>query len=527
MKYIFTLLSGLSFLLSNHARAQAVEKADSLALIDLYNKTNGASWTHHDNWLSTSPVSTWYGITASCNRVIGIDLSVNNLDGRLPSSLDDLSGLQSLYAYSNKLKGSLPSLSELVNLRGLLIGSNRLTGSLPSSLGKLKSLEQLDVSNNKLSGSIPFAIGSLTNAQFINLNNNKLTGRIPVTIGKLAAIRILEMAGNRLNGSIPSEVGNLENLLYLYLQDNKLIGNIPPSVCNLKSLLALYLDDNKLSGSIPDNIGNLTSLQLLSASNNQLTGTVPFSFGDLVNLSQLYLNNNELRGALPASFFKLPNLQYMHIDHNHLSQGINKNPVFPLNVFLHADISHNDFTFDGMEFLATHYPFVTYSPQASLSIHKNGDNISLYAGGTLSNNFYIWYHVEDRSSTAIKGDSSFHPAAVGHYYAQVRNVMATQLVLYTDTFEYVMPAATNKVTASLAGIRNNSVFSVYPNPAHDMVHIKTEGNGIITITDMNGRMMLTKTVSGNDAVDVSRFAAGVYYVRNQTTGEVQKMIVVR
>ena len=51
---------------------------DSLALVDLYHSTNGANWTHNDNWL-TGPVSTWYGITISNDRVTIVDLYPNNL----------------------------------------------------------------------------------------------------------------------------------------------------------------------------------------------------------------------------------------------------------------------------------------------------------------------------------------------------------------------------------------------------------------------------------------------------------------
>ena len=526
--FTFLLFVSLFTFTQSKVKAQAVDKADSMALVDLYNSTKGNSWTNHDNWLSQLPVSTWHGITLSCNRVISIDLGVNNLTGKLPTSVSKLTALQYLYLYNNKLTGAIPSLfSNLVNLKEFLAGTNSLTGSLPSSLGKLINLQQLDVSHNQLSGTIPFAIGSLQNAQYINLSNNKLSGNIPVTIGNLASVRILEMADNQLSGSIPAAIGNLANLQYLYLQNNKLSGAISSSVGKLQSLQVLYIDNNRLSGSIPDAIGDLANLQLLSLNNNQLAGSIPSSIGNLSALSQLYLNNNELHGAAPSSFINLANLQYLYLDHNHLSQGTNKNPVLPLNVFLHADISHNDFTFDGMEFIATHYPFITYSPQASLAIHNNGESISLHAGGTLSNNSYTWYKIEDKSSMAIKGDSSFQPATGGHYYAQVRNAVATRLILYTDTFEYAMPSQTDKTTTAIARSQGSQTFSVYPNPARNIVHIKTDGSAVITITDADGKRLFSKTISGNDVIDVSRLTQGIYYIHNQATGETQKLIVVQ
>ena len=530
MRYNFTPLFFVPLFVFAQMKlnAQAVDKADSAALVDLYNSTKGDAWTNHDNWLSQSPVCTWKGITVSSNRVVGIDLGVNNLNGKLPSSLSNLAALQYLYLYNNKLTGAIPSLiSNLVNMKEFLAGTNSLTGSFPSSLGKLKNLQQLDLSNNRLSGAIPFAIGSLAKAQYINLNNNRLSGSIPVTIGNLASVRILEMAGNQLSGAIPGTIGNLGSVQYLYLQNNKLSGAVPASIGNLQSLQVLYLDNNSLSGSLTNTIGNATNLQLLSITNNRLTGSIPSSIGNLSSLFQLYLNNNELRGVVPSSFMKLTNLQYLYLDHNHLSQGTNKNPVLPLNVFLHADISHNDFTFDGMEFVATHYPFVTYSPQASLSIHNNGESISLYAGGTLSNNSYTWYKVEDKSSMAIKGDSSFSPTAGGHYYAQIRNAVATRLVLYTDTFEYVMPSQTSKTATSIARVQGSRKFSIYPNPARNIVYITTEETSVITVTDADGKRLFSKTVSGNEVMDISRLTPGTYYIHNHATSETQKLIVVQ
>ena len=48
-------------------------QADSLALVELYNSTNGPGWTNNDNWL-TGSIDTWYGITVSGDRVTEINL---------------------------------------------------------------------------------------------------------------------------------------------------------------------------------------------------------------------------------------------------------------------------------------------------------------------------------------------------------------------------------------------------------------------------------------------------------------------
>ena len=38
---------------------------DSLALVALYNSTNGKDWTNNANWLSDKPIYSWYGINCT------------------------------------------------------------------------------------------------------------------------------------------------------------------------------------------------------------------------------------------------------------------------------------------------------------------------------------------------------------------------------------------------------------------------------------------------------------------------------
>ncbi|MCA9324441.1 hypothetical protein KDA23_00005, partial [Candidatus Saccharibacteria bacterium] len=54
---------------------------DSLALVDLYNATNGPSWTNKTNWLSSSPINSWFGVRMLNGRVDSLLLFDNNLVG--------------------------------------------------------------------------------------------------------------------------------------------------------------------------------------------------------------------------------------------------------------------------------------------------------------------------------------------------------------------------------------------------------------------------------------------------------------
>ena len=83
-----------------------------IILTSLYNACGGPSWTNNANWLSTSPVSSWYGVQSTDGEVTGLDLSNNNLSGDLPGGLNGLISLQSLNLSSNYLL-SLPVLDSL------------------------------------------------------------------------------------------------------------------------------------------------------------------------------------------------------------------------------------------------------------------------------------------------------------------------------------------------------------------------------------------------------------------------------
>ncbi|MCK5777063.1 MAG: hypothetical protein KAH25_12845, partial [Bacteroidales bacterium] len=66
-------------------RGQKANVIDSLALVALYNATDGDNWTNNINWL-IGPVETWFGvITDADGNVIMIDLSSNYLSGIIPS----------------------------------------------------------------------------------------------------------------------------------------------------------------------------------------------------------------------------------------------------------------------------------------------------------------------------------------------------------------------------------------------------------------------------------------------------------
>ncbi|XP_057990156.1 LRR receptor-like serine/threonine-protein kinase ERECTA [Hevea brasiliensis] len=116
-------------------------------------------WTMSANLKDLNASSTNYKFqtfTKTLSILTGVDLSRNNLDGKIPEELMKLAGLM------------------VLNLSG-----NHFTGQIPESVSKLKQLLSLDLSSSKLSCPIPPSISSLSFLGYLNLSNNNLPGKIP------------------------------------------------------------------------------------------------------------------------------------------------------------------------------------------------------------------------------------------------------------------------------------------------------------------------------------------------------------
>lgn len=300
-----------------------VVEADCLALVSFYNATNGAGWTNQTNWLLSTTVEDWFGVSVLNQRVIKLQLQENALTGTLPASLADLQGLQMLDLTKNALTGSIPTeFGNLSSLTHLDLSLNLLSGGIPSSLGSLSSLQYLDLYGNELSGTIPVELGSLTQLTYLDLNWNLLSGGIPEQLGNLSALEALHLSNNQLSGSIPASLGSLTNLTLLTMSSNQLTGAIPAQLGNLTKAYAIFLNDNQLTGSIPASFGGLTAMMYLHMDHNQLSGSIPTELGNLSNLRYLELHNNQLSGSLPTSLGNLSQLTIMYLDYNQLSGTI-------------------------------------------------------------------------------------------------------------------------------------------------------------------------------------------------------------
>lgn len=90
---------------------EAGNVSEKEALTDFYNSTNGSQWLNNNNWLSSKPVSDWYGINVGNVRdyVYTMELGYNNLSGTLPESFAALMNRATWIDISqNAIKGTIP-----------------------------------------------------------------------------------------------------------------------------------------------------------------------------------------------------------------------------------------------------------------------------------------------------------------------------------------------------------------------------------------------------------------------------------
>ncbi len=112
---------------------------DSLSLVQIYNATNGASWTNKLNWL-TGNLAAWNGVVISGNRVTALNLPANNVSGALPVALTDMLSLNNANLSGNKIT-SIPSIAGMTGLTNLNIANNKITfGSLEPNVAQLSKL---------------------------------------------------------------------------------------------------------------------------------------------------------------------------------------------------------------------------------------------------------------------------------------------------------------------------------------------------------------------------------------------------
>ncbi|CAL5364959.1 unnamed protein product [Camellia sinensis] len=144
-----------------HNFTALVESKSSSATISFYYMKFYGSYAQSGTYIDNALVL-WKGKESEYGNTLGllkcIDLSSNELVGKIPKQVGSLAGLVSLD-----------------------LSRNNLTGNIIQEVGWMKMLESLDLSANELSGLIPAGLADLNFLSVLNLSNNRLSGKIPIS----------------------------------------------------------------------------------------------------------------------------------------------------------------------------------------------------------------------------------------------------------------------------------------------------------------------------------------------------------
>lgn len=242
--------------------------------------------------------------------------------GSIPSDVGLLTDLRRLVLRFNILTGVVP-MNELAGLSALEqvdLSQNELSGRLVFPFSSWSRLTTLDLAENSLTGNLPPSFGAMTALRRLFLQSNQLTGPLPSQLGALTQLRFLDAFDNSFS-SIPTDIGHMRELERLSLHSNALAGSLPTEIGMLSALQTFDVRENQLTSAIPSELGGLQSLRdSLDLSHNAFTGPVPSALGKINGrLHELLLQHNELTGTIPAAFQTFDQLTLLRFDGNLIS----------------------------------------------------------------------------------------------------------------------------------------------------------------------------------------------------------------
>jgi len=193
---------------------------------------------------------------------------VNGLDGKLPSSLYQLTLLNFLEIHSLEVEELSEELGNLSSLAQFYFRDNLIT-CLPESICSLTALKILDLSSNAISA-LPEDFGNLYNLHTLNVCNNQLT-ELPQSIKDLSCLAVLDLSQNKFSTfpSVLTEGSIAARLAELFISHND-------------------IDD------VDDDVEKILLLKVFDASSNKIR-ELPRSMGKCLKLKQTNFKTNCLK----------------------------------------------------------------------------------------------------------------------------------------------------------------------------------------------------------------------------------------
>ncbi|KAF7147399.1 hypothetical protein RHSIM_Rhsim03G0185600 [Rhododendron simsii] len=348
-------------------------------------------WLHSQKGLRSTDLSgtgisdsvpQWFWNISS--RISYLNLSHNQIQGKIPKipKLDDTYPM--IYLSSNQLSGPLPRLSSNVTeldlsnnlfsgeisiflcerkdepnrLKILHLGGNLLSGEIPDCWENWPNLRVIKLGDNHLSGNIPSSLGFLRRLESLHLRNNSLSGEEPLGLENCTQLVTIDLSLNLIVGSFPTWLGrSLPNLMILSLRSNYFDGQIPSELCHLSSLQILDLANNSFSGPIPQCLKNLTAMVMKQNSSWPISYSYyggeflenafvvtkgrEFQYNTILALlTSMDLSDNNISGEIPEEITSLLGLRFLNLSGNHL-MGVIPKEIGNMELLESLDLSRN------------------------------------------------------------------------------------------------------------------------------------------------------------------------------------------
>ncbi|KAL8107608.1 putative receptor-like protein kinase At3g47110 isoform X1 [Apium graveolens] len=295
---------------------------DRQALLSFKDSITADPYGVLNSWNNSIHFCRWNGVTCSLRRqrVTSLNLSSQQLAGKLSSHIGNLSFLRGVYLYDNFFHGIIPSqIGRLFRLQYLSLTNNSFQGEFPANLSHCADIRRISVFNNNLEGKLPIEFGSWTKLNLFSLGKNHFTGSIPPSVGNMSSLSTLNLNYNNLTGVIPLELAHLAKLEILFLQENTLWGTVPLPLYNISSLHSVSLISNEFEGTLPSDFGsNLPMLREYFVANNRFSGPLPPSIGNASSLEIIEISYNNITGPVPINLGSLSNLGWLNLGRNPL-----------------------------------------------------------------------------------------------------------------------------------------------------------------------------------------------------------------
>ncbi|XBH94114.1 hypothetical protein VPH35_084950 [Triticum aestivum] len=300
-------------------------------------------------------VPDWFWTVFS--NVSYVNISCNQISGRLPATLEFMTSAQMLDLNSNGFTAPM--------LRELVLFANHINGTIPIYVCQLQYMQVLDLSENLLVGQLPQCSKGRDDKEELNttvdpgnrqlsaliLHSNNLSGKFPEFLQYSPVLTLLDLSHNKFEGELPTWTsGKLPYLSFLLLRHNMFSGSIPLELTEQVHLQFLDLANNRIAGAIPRGLAKLKAMAQYSKTRSDnpleskfgstgvdnhieaikyddsqqivMKGQQLYYTSAIVYMVGLDFSCNNLLGEIPEEIASLFGLKLLNISHNQFSGKI-------------------------------------------------------------------------------------------------------------------------------------------------------------------------------------------------------------